>query len=170
MLDEAATVLGADGVVDAAEFISQGLNGPQRLFAEYGLELGEHLLDRVEIGTLGRQEEHGSAGRLDCALHGRLLMAGEIVHDDDLARMQSGEQNLFDIGQEQVAVDRTIADERRNRPSSRRPAMKVEVFQCPCGEVSISRSPRAQRPRVRTMLVLTQVSSMKTSKPGLSLG
>jgi hypothetical protein len=44
--------------------------------------------------------------------------------------------------------------------------MKVGVFQCPCNKVSISRSPRARRPRVRTMLVLTQVNADPGSAAG----
>ena|ERR1035438_6314627 len=54
----------------------------------------------------------------------------------------------------------------------RRPATKVVVFQCPQGALPMSRRPRAQRPRCRTILVLVPVSSMKTSllasRPGCS--
>ena len=48
--------------------------------------------------------------------------------------------------------------------------MNVEVFQCPCGVVSINRVPRLQRPRRRTMLVLAQVSSIKISLRGFRVG
>jgi hypothetical protein len=47
--------------------------------------------------------------------------------------------------------------------SRRRPATKVVVFQWPQGALPISRRPLRQRPRVRTILVLVPVSSMKTS-------
>lgn len=51
-------------------------------------------------------------------------------------------------------------------PSCLRPAMKVSVFQCPCGTLSISGSPLVAQPWVRVMFVLAQVSSMKTSRLG----
>ena len=51
-------------------------------------------------------------------------------------------------------------------PCRRRAATKVIVFQWPCGTWSTSRSPRAQRPCSRTILVLAEVSSMNTSRAG----
>ena len=54
-------------------------------------------------------------------------------------------------------------------PSCRKPARKVIVFQCPCGTDATSRSPRAQRPLVRTMFVLVAVSSINTSRAGSSI-
>ncbi len=53
-------------------------------------ELGKDLFDRIEVGTLGRQEEQmrslgadGVAGRL-------ALVTAEVVEDDDLALCQGG--------------------------------------------------------------------------------
>src|SRR6266513_896823 len=43
------------------------------------------------------------------------------------------------------------------------------VFRCPCGTDPISRSPREQRPLIRTMLVLVAVSSINTNRAGLSI-
>jgi len=54
-------------------------------------------------------------------------------------------------------------------PRRRRPAMKVIVFQCPCGTWSINRMPRGQRPRSRTMAVLVEVSSINTSRAGSNM-
>lgn len=51
-------------------------------------------------------------------------------------------------------------------PPTRRLATKVVVVQWPWGTGARSRSPRAQRPCVRAMLVEVQVSSMKTRRPG----
>ena len=45
----------------------------------------------------------------------------------------------------------------------RKAAMKVVTFQCPCGADATQRAPREERPRVRVMLVVAQVSSRKTS-------
>src|SRR5262249_62390333 len=50
--------------------------------------------------------------------------------------------------------------------SWRRAARKVRVRQRPWGALATSRRPLAQRPWVRVMLVLAQVSSMKTRRVG----
>src|ERR1700675_4986502 len=42
--------------------------------------------------------------------------------------------------------------------------MNVRVFQWPCGTLATSRSPRGERPEWRTILVVTDVSSIKTSR------
>src|SRR5438477_11470100 len=52
--------------------------------------------------------------------------------------------------------------------SERNAARKVSVRQRPCGTLATSLWPRAQRPCVRVMLVLAQVSSMKTRREGSS--
>src|SRR5229473_2353297 len=42
--------------------------------------------------------------------------------------------------------------------------MNVKVFQWPCGTLATSRSPRGERPEWRTILVVTDVSSIKTRR------
>jgi hypothetical protein len=77
-------------------------------FFEERLELGEELLDRVEVGAVGRQEEQLGAGLADCLAHGAPFVAAEIVHDDDVAGLQGGNEELLDIGEEASAVDRPV--------------------------------------------------------------
>src|SRR5262249_38148771 len=55
-------------------------------------------------------------------------------------------------------------------PSHRSAATKVVVCQCPCGVSITSRSPTGQRPCVRAMFVLAQVSSTNTSRSGSRAG
>ena len=50
--------------------------------------------------------------------------------------------------------------------SWRSAARKVVVFQWPCGTLALSRMPRGAQPRSGAMLVLVQVSSMKTRRAG----
>lgn len=50
------------------------------------------------------------AGFSDHAPDGIALVAVEIVHDDDIARLEGGNQNLLDIGFEAQPVDRPIED------------------------------------------------------------
>ena len=79
-------------------------------------ELGEDLFDRVEVGGVFRQEEELGAGRADQSPYGLALVTAEIVHDDDVALMQRGHENLFDIGAKALAVDRPFDQPRRDEP------------------------------------------------------
>lgn len=130
------------------------------------LELGEGLLDRVEVGAVRRKVEDASAGGLDQRLHLRPLMAGEVVHHDDGAVLELRGQDPADTGLEGVAIDRPVeypgrddapgaevGHEGRGLPTAVRYGMR-------------SRSPRRHRPWVCDTFVLAQVSSMKTSRSG----
>jgi hypothetical protein len=55
-------------------------------------ELGEDLLDWIEIGTVGRQEEQAGAGCANGTAHGALLVAAQIVDNDDVAGLERGKQ------------------------------------------------------------------------------
>ncbi len=76
------------------------------------LEFCKHLLDRVEVWTLGRQEQDPGTDGAD-RLAGRCsLVASQVVEDDDVAGRERGNEELLDIGRERLAVDRAIEHER----------------------------------------------------------
>jgi hypothetical protein len=77
------------------------------------LDFGEGLLDRIEVRRVFGQEPEPGAGRLDGVADGFALVAAEIVHDDNVAGLQSWEQLLVDIGAEAFAIDGAIEDARR---------------------------------------------------------
>ena len=56
-----------------------GLNCARVGLAQQGLELGEDLLDRIEIGRVARQEEQLGAGAADQAAHRLALVTAEIA-------------------------------------------------------------------------------------------
>ena len=72
------------------------------------LSLAKALLDRVEVGTIGRQKEQLGASSTDGTPDGLSLVTAEIVDDDNVARLERWHQELFDIGQEAFAVDRSV--------------------------------------------------------------
>src|SRR5664280_2382499 len=76
--------------------------------AQEVLDLGEDLLDRVQVWRVFRQEEELGAGRADELAYGFGFVTAEIVHDYDVAGMKRGDENLFDIGPEALPVDGTI--------------------------------------------------------------
>lgn len=85
-----------------------GFDGSFSGLAEQGLELGEDLLDGIEIRAIGRQEEQACAGRTDGLAHGLALVAAEIVHDDDIAGFERGHEALLDPCRERRPVDRAV--------------------------------------------------------------
>ena len=71
-------------------------------------ELGEELLDRVQIGRVFRQVEQPGTDCTNGAAHGIGLVRTEIVHDHDVALPQGRNQNLLDVEKEGFAVDRPV--------------------------------------------------------------
>lgn len=72
------------------------------------LELGEGLLDRIEIGRVRWQVEQVGAGRLYGLSNAGDLVAGQVVHDDDIAGLEAWGENLLGVGLECSAVHRSI--------------------------------------------------------------
>jgi hypothetical protein len=76
-------VVGAVGGGEGVEGLTDGL--PERLdgaaggSAEQRLEVGEGLLDRVQIRAVGRQVEQLRPGRLDRCAHARDLVRAEVA-------------------------------------------------------------------------------------------
>jgi hypothetical protein len=77
------------------------------------LDLGEGLLDRIEVGRVWRQIPEPCAGGFNQAAQGSRLVAAEIVHDDDVARLKLRNEDLLNIGAEAFAVDGAIEQARR---------------------------------------------------------
>ena len=84
--------------------------GPLLGVAHPMLDLGEGLLDRVEIGRVWRQEPEPCAGRPDGMTDGCGFVATQIVHDHDVAGPQGWEQLLTNIGAEAFTVDWAVED------------------------------------------------------------
>jgi len=93
------------------------------------LELGEELLDGVEVRAVGRQKEHVGSRLADGASRCPAFVAAEIVEDDDIAFGEGRSQYLLDIEGEEFAVDGAIEAHGASTRSTRRAAMKVSVFQ-----------------------------------------
>ena len=105
---------GADGFPNA-------LRGSLLGFSRQLFELCEDLLDRIEVGRILRQEEAPRAAGANGFGDRRALVGAQIVHDNDVAWFQGRRQNLLDIGEETLAVDRPIEHEgRRNLVASQR--------------------------------------------------
>ena len=100
----------------AADTAPHAVDGAFFSLAKQDFELGEDLLDRIEVGAVGRQEQEAGASGPDYGPHGGLLVAGEVVHDDDITRAKRRAQFLLDPLGEGRPVDRLIEHERRIDP------------------------------------------------------
>ena len=80
------------------------------------LELGEDLLDRIEIGTVGRQEKPVRASGADGLADSLAFVTAEIVEHDDIARLEGADKKLFDVRAEALAVNRSVKDAGRLDP------------------------------------------------------
>src|ERR1700722_2822415 len=101
---------------------------PGVLVSREGVELGERLLDRVQVGTVRRQIEQLGTRRPDRSPYGRVLMAAEIVHHHDIAWPQSWNQELHHPGEETLGVDGAIQDARRGNPITSQPGHEGECL------------------------------------------
>ena len=92
--------VGLDSFEDAAGFPPELFPVPHLCFPQPVLELGEHLLDRVGVGTARREELQFGADVFDRLSHGVAFVAARVVHDDDVSGPERGSRILLDIGQE----------------------------------------------------------------------
>ena len=97
-------------VEQLADGVPQAVDGALGGLAQEGLELGEGLLDRVEIGRVGRQVTQLGAARLDRRADADDFVRGEVVHHYDVALHQHWCQHLLDPGEEDRAVHGTVED------------------------------------------------------------
>jgi hypothetical protein len=72
--------------------------------AQECLELAEVHLDGIKIGRVLGQVAKCRASPLDCLADGRSFVNIDVVHDDDIAAPERGDQTLLDIGQEHLSV------------------------------------------------------------------
>jgi hypothetical protein len=74
------------------------------------LDLAKGLLDRIEVGRIGRQVPQPRAGLSDQLSDGGGFVAAQIVHDDNVARFQDGHELLLDVSSKAHTIDRPIED------------------------------------------------------------
>lgn len=79
-------------------------------------ELGEGLLDGVQIRTVGWKEQQMRSDAPDGLAHSLAFVAAEVVHDHDIAGLERGDQDALHVGSEDVTVHRAVKDPWRVDP------------------------------------------------------
>jgi hypothetical protein len=92
------------------------VEGPRSRSPHEGFQFGERHLDRIEVGTVGRQKSDLRAGGFDGRTHLGLFVDGEIVEHHDLALLEGRGQHLLHVGPKAGVVDRPIEHGRRRQP------------------------------------------------------
>ena len=114
------------------------------------LDLGEGLLDRVEVRRIRGQEPQVRTG--DGLAHGLALVAGEIVENDDVTGLQGRDPMLLDPGVEGAAVDRPVEDAGRAQPVVAQPRQEGQgapaPMRCKPLQTPACRRPAPQRGHV----------------------
>src|SRR2546430_3091019 len=87
---------------------ADGFDGAGGGLAQEVLDLGEGLLDRVQVRRVFRQEEELGTGGADELAYCFGFVTAEIVHDDDVAGTKRGDKDLLDIGPEALTIDGTV--------------------------------------------------------------
>lgn len=112
------------------------------------LELGEDLLDWIEIRAVGGQEDEVCSSHADGFSGWFAFVGTEIVEDDDVTIGQSWNKNLFDIGGEDVPVDRSVDHPRGIDAVMAQGTDENECFPVPvryaCVQSLSARAPAAQ--------------------------
>jgi hypothetical protein len=90
--------------------VAHVVKGARPRGAQEGFQFGESLFDRIEIGTIRRQETQLRAHGFDRVPDGWLFVEGEIVEHDDVAAPERRHEHLLDVGQEGGIVERSVED------------------------------------------------------------
>jgi hypothetical protein len=104
---------------DFADSRANGFDRSGGGFSQQVLELGEDLLDGVEVGRIFWKEEELGPGGADELAHGFAFVAAEIVDDDDVTGAKRRHEDVLDIDPEALAVDRTFTARRCGRGATR---------------------------------------------------
>ena len=81
-------------IKEAGDCRPEAIHSSLGRLAQEHLELGEGVFDRIEVRRVGRQVEEARARGLDHLGCSPPLVAGQIVHDDDVALAQFGNKTL----------------------------------------------------------------------------
>src|SRR3954467_2051489 len=79
-------------------------------FRRSAFSLEKALLDWIEVGTVGRQEQQLGAGRLDGLAHRMALVARQVVDDDDVTRRERRHEDLSHVLQEALAINGAVEE------------------------------------------------------------
>jgi len=97
-------VVRRDGGEGLAEAMVQGEEGSSLGRSQALLDLGPALLNRVEVGGVGRQIPEFGSGGLDEIANPVDFVSGQVIHDHYVAGPKLRTEHLFQISQKDLAI------------------------------------------------------------------
>ena len=101
-------IVGCDGVQSGGDRGEQVGMVACLGFAKEGLYLAPHHLDRVEVGGVGGKKADMGTGVFDQSEGEFIFMGAEVVHDDDVAVTQRGDEHFAHVCLEDLGVGRAL--------------------------------------------------------------
>ena len=101
---------GREDVERVFDGLQEVVNSSGRCLAQKGLYLGEGVVDRIEVGALGRQAAQLCPSRFYGLADGNWFVGGQVIHDDDVAGRECRDKDLLNIGQDGRPVHWPIED------------------------------------------------------------
>jgi hypothetical protein len=105
-----------DPIEGLAKGVLQRIDRSEFAPAEFVLDFREDLFDRIEVGTVGRQEEHAGISGLHRFDHAAHFVRLQVVEDEDVARAELRGQFLLNVFQEEFAIEGTVDNHRGEEP------------------------------------------------------
>ena len=96
--------------------LADALDGSLLRIAHPVFDLGEGLLDGIEVRRVRRKVPEPCASGADHLSNGGGLVGAEVIHDHDVAGPEDRYELLFDPGPEADAVDGPVKDARSGKP------------------------------------------------------
>lgn len=109
---EVFALLGGECAEGFGYGFDEGIEGSSGVLAQMRFQLCDCLFDRIEVRRIGRQIAQARARGFNCLPDAGDLMAGEIVHDDDVARCKRRREDLLDISKKAITVHRAVENRR----------------------------------------------------------
>jgi tartrate dehydratase beta subunit/fumarate hydratase class I family protein len=78
-------------------------------------------------GEIGRQVQKCGAFGFDSFLSSAHFVGKQIVHNDDIAWIDLGDEHMFNISQKSIPIHGSVGNYWGDQASERKPAMKVVV-------------------------------------------
>ncbi len=108
----AVSILRSDGLERLTDGFFQGFARPGPHAPKEGLELGEGLFNRGKIGRVSWKKQHLASFVLDQLADSCPLMDAQIIHHDDVAGVQTGDEDVFQVGFKCRRIGRSLDDHR----------------------------------------------------------
>jgi hypothetical protein len=86
------------------------------------LQLRERHFDRIEVGTVRREESEPSTGAFNRGQHFWLFVRRQVVEDDNIAGPQCRDEDLFDIREERGVINGAVEDRGRHQSVDAQPS------------------------------------------------